>query len=36
MKLLSFEQEFERREPKRIAILRLMREAIGTNEVLLC
>ena len=32
-KLLSFEQEFERRYPKRIPILRIMREAIGVKEV---
>ena len=32
-KILSFEQEFERRFPKRIPILRIMREAIGVNEV---
>lgn len=31
--ILSFEQEFERRHPKRVPILRIMREAIGVQEV---
>ena len=33
MKILSFEQEFERINPGRIQILRFMREAIGVEEV---
>lgn len=33
MKLLSFEQEWTRRNPNRPQILRFMREAIGTDEV---
>lgn len=33
MSILSFEQEFERRSPGRIQILRFMREAIGVREV---
>jgi len=33
MNILSFEQEFERRTPNRIQILRFMREAIGVKEV---
>lgn len=33
MKILSFELEFERKNPDRIQILRFMREAIGVNEV---
>lgn len=32
-KLLSFEQEFVRRQPKRVHILRFMRQAIGVGEV---
>lgn len=32
MKTLSFEQEFERRNPKRIQLIRFMREAIGVRE----
>lgn len=32
-KILSFEQEFTRRYPKRVQILRFMREAIGVDEV---
>ena len=34
MKVLSFEQEFERTNPGRIQILRFMREAIGVREVM--
>lgn len=34
MKILSFEQEFERKNPNRIQILRFMREAIGVEEVM--
>lgn len=33
MKMLSFEQEFVRRYPGRIQVLRLMREAIGVGEI---
>lgn len=33
MKILSFEQEFIRKNPDRIQILRLMRQAIGVEEV---
>ena len=33
MNILSFEQEFVRRNPGRIQVLRLMREAIGVGEV---
>ncbi len=33
MKILSFEQEWTRRNPDRVHVLRLMREAIGVNEV---
>ena len=33
MKVLSFEQEFERMNPGRIQILRFMREAIGVEEI---
>ena len=33
MKILSFEQEFIRKEPKRFQIIRFMREAIGVREV---
>lgn len=33
MSILSFEQEFERRSPGRVQILRFMREAIGVQEV---
>lgn len=32
-KVLSFEQEFIRKEPKRFQIIRFMREAIGVREV---
>lgn len=32
-KVLSFEQEFTRRQPGRVQIIRFMREAIGVNEV---
>ena len=32
-KILSFEQEFTKRNPERPQILRIMREAIGVNEV---
>lgn len=31
-KILSFEQEFERRNPKRIQLIRFIREAIGVRE----
>lgn len=31
-KILSFEQEFERRNPKRIQLIRFIREAIGVKE----
>lgn len=33
MKTLSFEQEFTKRQPNRVQILRFMREAIGVKEV---
>jgi len=33
MKMLSFEQEFVRRYPGRIQVLRLMREAIGVGKI---
>lgn len=33
MQILSFEQEFTRRNPGRVQILRFMREAIGVREV---
>lgn len=33
MNILSFEQEFVRRNPERIQVLRFMREAIGVDEV---
>lgn len=33
MQILSFEQEFTRRNPGRVQILRFMREAIGVGEV---
>lgn len=33
MQILSFEQEFTRRNPRRVQILRFMREAIGVREV---
>lgn len=33
MNILSFEQEFTRRQPDRVHILRFMREAIGVKEV---
>lgn len=33
MKILSFEQEFIRKEPKRVQVIRFMREAIGVKEV---
>jgi integrase len=33
MKVLSFEQEFERANPGRIQILRFMREAVGVSEI---
>ena len=34
MEILSFEQEFVKKTPNRIQILRFMREAIGVDEVL--
>lgn len=32
-KILSFEQEFTKQQPNRIQLLRLMREAVGTDEI---
>lgn len=33
MEILAFELEFLGREPERVGVLKLMREAIGSSEV---